>query len=306
VATDLVLSATDGVSLAVRDGGGSGRPVILLHGLGDHVVSMEPLAELLRPRHRVVSMDLRGSGQSGSAAEFAWDVLVQDVEAVRTELTLGATFVVGHSLGGIVATHFGVAHPDCPGVANLDGWGFGDPDLYDGMTTEEAERTIERLRANADPLAAFAREGDEAWVAGVKALLRRSASAKGVRDIDLDEWVARSVVDLGGGRFRLRPDAVAYDAMRHDADVFGLLARIEVPTLVLTSDVAVAPSDVVAARRRGVAARLGRLEARNPHLTAHSVAGANHDSLVTTHVEHVSRLLEELIDRPTSDRPPST
>jgi hypothetical protein len=161
------------------------------------------------------------------------------------------------------------------------------------MSHEEAEQTIDRLRSNVDPLAAFAREGDAAWSTGVKALLRRAASSRGVREADLDRWVSRAIVDLGGGRFRLRPDAVAYDSMRHDADVFGLLAVTEVPTLVLTSDVAVAPSDVVRARRRGVASRLAGLQERIPLLSVRSIHGANHDSLVTTHVQQVADAFED-------------
>src|SRR5205807_9869396 len=131
---------------AVRDYAGEGPPVILLHGLGEHMLSLHRLATLLGGRHRVVSMDLRWSGQSGSSDEFDWGLLVDDVETVRQGLDLGRTFVVGHSLGGIIATRYGVAHPEALGVANLDGWGFGDPGLYEGMTRTEAEEKIQRLR----------------------------------------------------------------------------------------------------------------------------------------------------------------
>jgi pimeloyl-ACP methyl ester carboxylesterase len=297
VPVDLVVPAGDGSSLAVRDHLGEGPAVVLLHGLGDHLVAMRPLAELLLERHRVVSMDLRWSGQSGAGPAFSWEVLVHDVDALCGSLGLGPTFVVGHSLGGIVATRYGVAHPDALGVVNLDGWGFGDPALYDGMTEADALATIERLRSNVDPLAAFARECDASWAEGVRGLLRPAAIAKGVREADLDEWVDRAIVDVGDGSFRLRPDPVAYDSMRSDADVFVFLRLIEVPTLVLTSDVDVAQSDVVAARRRGVARRLEVIQERNPHVEVHSIAGANHDSLVTSHVSEVASRFEAFAAR---------
>jgi pimeloyl-ACP methyl ester carboxylesterase len=291
--TDLFVHAHDGTPLAVRDHGGSGPSVILLHGLGDHLLSVEQLSLRLAAWSRPVSMDLRWSGQSGSSSTFSWDVLVSDVEAVRAALDLGATFVVGHSLGGIVATHYGVAHPEAPGVANLDGWGFGDPDLYDGMERHEAEATIERLRRNVDPLAAFEREGDATWSTQARALLRRAAAAKDVDPADLDGWVDRMMLDTGEGRYRIRPDPVAYDSMRSDADVFGLLATTATPTLVVTSDVAVAANEVVASRRRGVAARLAKLCERNPNLSVTTIPGANHDSLVSTHVDEVTATLQQ-------------
>src|SRR4051794_9009845 len=94
VMTDLFVDAADGVALAVRDEAGNGSPVILLHGLGDHLLSVERLSVALRAWHRVVSMDLRWSGRSGSSSTFSWDVLVDDVEAVRAALDLGSALVV--------------------------------------------------------------------------------------------------------------------------------------------------------------------------------------------------------------------
>lgn len=224
MATERAVAAADGIRLALSDYGGTGPAVIVLHGLGDHLVSMEPLAELLLPLHRVVSMDFRWSGQSGSSPSFSWDLLVGDVETVRTALDLGPVLIVGHSLGGIVATHCGRALEDILGVVNIDGWGFGDPELYDGMDPDQAQATIEKLRANVDPLSGFTREGDREWAEKVKLLLRRAALTKGVEQDLLEAWVTRALFDLGSGRYRIRPDPVAYDSMRQDAGVFGMLA----------------------------------------------------------------------------------
>ncbi|GAA0800420.1 hypothetical protein Sya03_09810 [Spirilliplanes yamanashiensis] len=104
----------------MRDFGGDGRPLLLLHGAGGNLAAMTPLARALRARHRVVTVDLRGHGRSGDAA-FTWDAAVADLAAVAVHLGLERPAVVGHALGGMLAALWGSRHPDSPGVVSLDG-----------------------------------------------------------------------------------------------------------------------------------------------------------------------------------------
>lgn len=94
-----------GVSLHVVDSGasggaGGGRPVLLLAGLGlDHESWTGPAAALSR-RHRVVRIDLRGTGRSDApAGGYTLDRLAADVIAVLDRLDLADVVLIGHSFG---------------------------------------------------------------------------------------------------------------------------------------------------------------------------------------------------------------
>ncbi|HEY9366945.1 alpha/beta hydrolase [Streptomyces sp.] len=102
----------DGVALAVRDGGGDGPPVVLLHGLAGHAGEWDATARLLRPRHRVVAVDQRGHGASDRRpADVSRAAYVGDVVAVLDALGIDRAVLVGQSLGGHTALLTVAAHP---------------------------------------------------------------------------------------------------------------------------------------------------------------------------------------------------
>jgi non-heme chloroperoxidase len=77
-----------------------GPPVMLLAGLGlDHESWAGPAAALSR-QHRVVRVDLRGTGRSDApTAGYSLDRLARDVIAVLDRLDLSDVVLVGHSFG---------------------------------------------------------------------------------------------------------------------------------------------------------------------------------------------------------------
>ena len=120
-ARDGVVTTTDDVRIAYRDHGGAGRPLILLHGGGGNLETMDQYAERLADGHRVVALDVRGCGQSGAAEHYGWSDLVLDVEAVVGMIGAGEADVLGHSLGGMIAGFYGAVHPQSR-IVNIDGF----------------------------------------------------------------------------------------------------------------------------------------------------------------------------------------
>ncbi|MFB9554140.1 alpha/beta hydrolase [Streptomyces roseoviridis] len=94
-----------GVRLSLRDWGGTGRPLLLLHGLAGHAGEWDGVARRLRADgYRVVALDQRGHGaserQPGDVSRAAY---VADVLAVLDRLGLTDTILVGQSYGGHAA-----------------------------------------------------------------------------------------------------------------------------------------------------------------------------------------------------------
>ena len=111
-------TAADGVAIAY-DVTGTGPVLVLLHGITESRRAWDPLIAHLAADHTVVAVDVRGHGESGLAPTYDSQAMAGDVAAVLGAVGASDPLVVGHSMGGIVATAFAAEHP-CRGVVNVD------------------------------------------------------------------------------------------------------------------------------------------------------------------------------------------
>lgn len=98
-----MIPSTDGVTIAAFDYEGDGPPLILTHATGFHARYWDPIAAILGSSFRVVSIDLRGHGDSEVPEGFdlRWSGMANDIGAVIDALALGSGLgCAGHSMGG--------------------------------------------------------------------------------------------------------------------------------------------------------------------------------------------------------------
>jgi pimeloyl-ACP methyl ester carboxylesterase len=142
---------------------GAGDPAcILIHGIALDRNDLRPLAEPLSASHLVVSIDLRGHGQSPGGPGYEIEALAADVRALADELDLRKAVVIGHSLGGLVALEAAATAPDrFGGLVILDSSPAPQPDAGAGVWRGcVAERTLAPVRPGVTRRAATTRAAD--------------------------------------------------------------------------------------------------------------------------------------------------
>ena len=97
---------------------GTGEPVLLIHGFGASSYSWRHIIEPLAQKYRVITIDLKGFGDSPKPRDDAYSVYEQ-ARLVRNfilENDLKNLHIVGHSYGGGVALavsiYLAASHPD--------------------------------------------------------------------------------------------------------------------------------------------------------------------------------------------------
>lgn len=105
--------ALNGIRLHVREGEGSGPPLLLLHGFSGAGSDFGHLFDLDALSERSIAVDLRGHGRS---THGAWPLThrkaAQDVMALLDRLAIRGARAIGLSFGGNVLLHVASARPE--------------------------------------------------------------------------------------------------------------------------------------------------------------------------------------------------
>jgi len=145
------------VKLEVLDWGGTGRPLVLLAGLGNTAHVFDKFAPKLTPTYHVYGITRRGFGSSGAPATgYSVDRLGDDVLAVVDALKLTRPVLVGHSIAGEELSSVGSRHPEkVAGLIYLEaGYGYAYYDASHGdlnMDLPELKRRLDQLKPGMSP-----------------------------------------------------------------------------------------------------------------------------------------------------------
>lgn len=98
--------------LAARELGGSGSPIVILHGLlGSSRNWQSAGVALAASGHRVIGLDLRNHGISPWDDDCSYTAMAEDVCAFLQSEKLDSVHLVGHSMGGKVAMRLAFSYP---------------------------------------------------------------------------------------------------------------------------------------------------------------------------------------------------
>ena len=146
------ITVDNNVKLEVLDWGGSGRPLVLLTGLGNNAHVYDGFAPKLTTSYHVYGITRRGFGASSAPATgYSADRLGDDVLAVLDALRLNRPVLVGHSIGGEELSSIGSRHPErVAGLIYLDCYGYAYYDRSQGwlnIDLIEIGKKLELLRS---------------------------------------------------------------------------------------------------------------------------------------------------------------
>jgi len=124
------LTLANGQRVHVRDEGPRDAPAILLiHGSNASLHTWQGWAEALRQRYRVVRYDQPGHGLTGPQVkgDYRAEAMADTGAMVMARLGINHYAVAGNSMGGWVAWHIALAHPDrVGGLVLVDAAGAPD------------------------------------------------------------------------------------------------------------------------------------------------------------------------------------
>lgn len=93
--------------------GGSGQPLICLPGWPQTWYSYHPIATELARHYQVIIVDIRGMGSSEKPTTgYDKKTMAQDIYELVQNLGLGKVSLLGHDIGGMVASSFAFNHPE--------------------------------------------------------------------------------------------------------------------------------------------------------------------------------------------------
>jgi pimeloyl-ACP methyl ester carboxylesterase len=215
----------NGVTLYYEETG-RGIPMILVHEFAGESVSWAPQVRFFARWYRTVTFNARGYPPSDVPADpsaYSQAHAVEDIRGMLDHLHIERAHIVGLSMGGYAALHFGLQYPDRARSLVLAGVGYGsNPSDRDGFRRDCAS-IAERFER--EPMEAVA----ETYADGPARQQFRDKDPKGweeFRDLLKRQSATGHALTMRGVQM-VRPSVY---------DLGERMTRLAVPTLIVTGD----------------------------------------------------------------------
>jgi len=94
--------------------GGSGEPLIFIHGVGGAILDWEKVLPYFAARYRTIALDQPGFGKSEKRMDYQYSIdnNARIVRALMDHLGIDRAYIIGNSMGGEVAAYFAIHYPE--------------------------------------------------------------------------------------------------------------------------------------------------------------------------------------------------
>jgi pimeloyl-ACP methyl ester carboxylesterase len=219
------LTTDDGVKLYYEETG-SGLPVVFVHEFAGDYRSWDSQVRYFARRYRCITYNARGYPPSDVPTDgerYSQERARDDIRAVLDALKIDQAHVVGLSMGGFAALHFGFTYPQRARSLVIAGCGYGAAPDKREQFAQEAEAAAKRFEDLGMAKAA------EAYALGPTRVQFQNKDPRGWKEFadQLAEHSTEGSARTMRGVQKRRPSLF---------DLVGKMESITTPTLVMTGD----------------------------------------------------------------------
>ena len=200
----------------------NGSPVLLIHGLTGNAHNFDSLGPILAAKHRVLSLHVRGRGDSDWARDWDYttEAYVTDLEGIRHALGLERISLVGTSMGGRISMAYASTFHDRVERAVINDIG-PEIDPRGGERIRQYVGSAPERFENLDQLLSWYR--------------KNYPQLDGMKEEEFKRYVGASVKPASDGGFTWKMDPAVRQAPRRSAaeDAWAWVKRITAPTLLI-------------------------------------------------------------------------
>jgi pimeloyl-ACP methyl ester carboxylesterase len=219
------LTTDDGVRLYYEETG-SGTPIVFVHEFADDCRGYEGQLRHFGRRYRAIAYNARGYPPSDvpeDPARYSQQRARDDIRAVLDALAIEKAHIVGISMGGFATLHFGFAYPDRALSLVVAGCGYGAEPGKRQQFHDETARTIAMIEA--DGMA----RASKVYALGPSRVQFQNKDPRGWAEF-AERLAGHSSL---GSALTMR----GVQAQRPSLwDLTGEMAKLEVPSLILSGD----------------------------------------------------------------------